>query len=222
MLAGAHISLLRFYFLMGLIATIQFVWGKIKILLENEKAIRNNIKPASMLAPLLVICALMSNYYIRDYYIGYNSMVYHFIKYSLQTALKTSDIKRIHIVGTISPLNADIYSRFVTITALNDLGQNASDYDITVSANRYYPERLEESDYMNVRQRISEQDRQKLDELYTFEPTYRQYYVKPSVSDEGRIELQRIFILADVIPQASSPDTLIIDITWTTDAYYVH
>jgi hypothetical protein len=140
----------------------------------------------------------------------------------LQTALNTNPVKRIHIIGTISPINADIYSRFVTITALNDLGQNASDYDITVSANRYYPERLEESDYMNVRLRISEQDRQKLEELYTFEPTYRQYYVKPSVSDEDRIELQRIFMLADLIPQASSPDTLIIDISWTTDGYYTH
>lgn len=220
--AFAHISLLMFYFLMGLIATIQYLWGKIKLLLENEKGIRNNIKPALILAPLLVLCALISNYYIRDFYISYNSAVYNFIKYNLQTALHTNPVKRIHIIGTISPINADIYSRFVTITALNDLGQNASDYDITVSANRYYPERLEESDYMNVRQRISEQDRQRLDELYTFEPTYRQYYVKPSVSDEDRIELQRIFILADVIPQASSPDTLIIDITWTTDAYYMH
>jgi len=221
-LALVHISLLMFNFLMGLIESIQFVWGKIKFILKNEKVIRNNIKPASILAPLLVLCALMSNFYIRDFYIGYNSMGYHFIKYSLQTALKTSDIKRIHIVGTISPLNADIYSSFITETALNDLGEKASDYEITVSANKYYPERLEELVYLEIRQRISEEDRQKLDKLYAFEPTYRYYCVNPSISVEDQAELQRIFMLADVIPQASSPDTLIIDITWTTDAYYVH
>ena len=220
--AFAHISVLMFYFLMGLMATIQFAWGKIKLLLENEKGIRNNVKPAAILAPMLVLCALMSNYYIRDFYIGYNSMVYHFIKYSLQTALKTSDIKRIHIVGTISPLNADIYSNFITETALIDLGEKVTDYEISVSANKYFPERLEESNYLEIQKRISEEDQRELDKMYTLEPTYRQYYVNTSLSEEDKAELQRIFMNADVIPKATSPNTLIIDITWTTDAYYVH
>ena len=220
--AFAHISLLMFYFLMGFMSSIQFLWGKIKNFLKSEYFSRNQFKPISILALLLALSALVSNYYIRDFYIGYNSMVYHFIKYSLETPLNNGNIKRIHIVGTISPLNADIYSRFITIAALNDLGKNASDYDITVSANKYYPERLEELVYLEIRQRISEEDRQKLDKLYAFEPTYRYYCVNPSISVEDQAELQRIFMLADVIPQASSPDTLIIDITWTTDAYYVH
>jgi len=149
-------------------------------------------------------------------------MVYHFIKYSLQTALKTSDIKRIHIVGTISPLNADIYSNFITETALIDLGEKVTDYEISVSANKYFPERLEESNYLEIQKRISEEDRRELDKMYTLEPTYRQYYVNTSLSEEDKAELQRIFMNADVIPKATSPNTLIIDITWTTDAYYVH
>jgi hypothetical protein len=211
-----------FYFLMGLFASIQFVWKKIYKLLKSEKIGGSYIKPAYIFAPLLVLCALISNYYIRDFYISYNSMVYRYIKYSLQTGLKTGNIKRIHVVGTISPLNADIYSRMVTETALNDLGVNVADYKITASANRYFPVRMEESEYLEIRKRISDDDRQKLDKIYTFEPIYRQYYVNTWPSEEVQNELQRIFMLTDVIPKVTSPNTLIIDITWTTDEYYVH
>ena len=98
-----------------------------------------NIKPSAIIAPLLAVCALVSNYYIRDFYINFNSTVYSFVKYSLQTAIESDNIKRIHVNGTISPINADVYSRFVVETALKDLGENVNDYVITFSGNKYFP-----------------------------------------------------------------------------------
>jgi hypothetical protein len=102
------------------------------------------------------------------------------------------------------------------------MGLDIEKYAITVSANKNYPERLEETDYLETRKRLSQYDQQMLDRSYSFEPTYRQYYVSTMLSEEDKAELQRIFILADVLPQVSSPETLIIDITWTADTFYLH
>jgi hypothetical protein len=212
-----------FYFLAGLIAFAQLVWVIIKkISLNIKPIITEDIKPAYIILPILVVCALVSNYYARDFYINYNSTVYNFVKYSIQTAIETGDIKRIHIYGIISPINADVYSRFVAETALRDLGENITDYEITFSRNRYFLMRMEEADYLRVYEQISEHDKQILDRIYAFGETYRQYYIKAWPSVEDQIELQRIFTSAGAIPQTSSSDTLTIDITWTDKAYYIN
>jgi hypothetical protein len=221
--AFALISLFMFYFLAGLIAFAQLVWVIIKkISLNIKPIITEDIKPAYIILPILVVCALVSNYYARDFYINYNSTVYNFVKYSIQTAIETGDIKRIHIYGIISPINADVYSRFVAETALRDLGENITDYEITFSRNRYFLMRMEEADYLRVYEQISEHDKQILDRIYAFGETYRQYYIKAWPSVEDQIELQRIFTSAGAIPQTSSSDTLTIDITWTDKAYYIN
>jgi len=219
--AFAHISLIMFYFIVGLIASIQFVWRK--IIHRNEEIISIRvIKPAYIIAPLLVACALISNYYVRDFYINYNRTVYDFVKYSLQTTLGSGDIKRIHIIGSISPINADVYSRFVAETAIKDLGRNVTDYTITFSKNRFFLVQIESADYIKIRKRITEADRQELDKLYTFTPTYRQYSIKSWPSEADQRELQRIFILAGMIPPSASPHTLTIDLSWTAKEYYNH
>lgn len=218
--AFAHLSILMFYFIMGLFSSIRFVWESISQL--QKKFTDISFHPAVILAPTLIICALISNYYIRDFYIGYNTVLYQYIRNSLLTGLQQENINRVHIIGTISPINADVYSGFVTETALNDLGIDPGKYKVTYSASRYFQVRMEESDYLEVQASLQDKDKQILNQLYTFEPTYREYYVTPSLSENDRNELQRIFTLANVIPQSTSSDTLIIDITWTTDAFYKH
>ena len=153
--------------------------------------ITQNLKPEYIVLPLLVICAVVSNYYSRDFYINYNSAVYNFVKYSMQTGLETGDIKRIHIFGIISPLNADVYSRFVAETALKDLGEEISNYQLTFSRNKNFLARMEEADYLRVREQLSENDKQTLDNLYAFDPTYRQYYIKASPSQDDQKKLHR-------------------------------
>ena len=217
--AFAHISLFMFYFIMGFIATVQFVWKKVAS--YNKKLTASRIiNPSAIIVPLLAVCVLISNYYVRDFYINFNSTVYNFVKYSLQTAIESDNIKRIHVNGTISPINADVYSRFVVETALKDLGENVSDYVITFSGNRYFLTMIPEDDYIRMLERISKDDKQELDKIYTLGPTYRQYYIKAWPSEDDQKKLQRIFMLAGSIPQISSPNTLIIDITWTDKAYY--
>jgi len=219
--AFALISLLMLYFLAGLIAFARLVWVIIRIIsLHFRSIVIKDLKPAYLVLPILVICALVSNYYARDFYVNYNSAVYNFVKYSIQTAIETGDVKRIHIFGIISPINADVYSRFVAETALKDLGENVSDYEITFSRNRYFLMRMQEADYVRIYEQISERDKQILDRIYAFGETYGQYSIKAWPSEEDQMELQRIFMSAGVIPQASSSDTLVIDITWTDKAYY--
>jgi hypothetical protein len=215
----AQISLVMFYFLMGFIMTIQFMWNRI-VVYTATPGIRAEVKPMYIATPLLVLCALVSNYYVRDFYINYNNTVYNFVKYSLQTAIESGNIKRIHVNGTISPINADVYSRFVVQTALTDLGKNASDYVITFSRNRYFLARIQAADYKKILEHLSEEDRQELAIIYTFDPTYGQYYTKIWPSADDQKKLQQIFMSAGIIPQSSSPDTLIIDLTWTDKAYY--
>ena len=216
--AFAHISLLMFYLIMGFVASVRFLLGKTRQILGE-----NNFKEvgsARVVAPLLVMCALISNYYVRDFYVNYNSSVYNFVKNSIQTGIESGNIKRIHINGLISPINADVYSRFIVETALKDLGENVADYKITFSRNRYFLARIQESDYLEIRKNASRNDRSELDKLYSFEPTYRQYYIKSPPSNHDQVELQRIFMAAGAIPQTSSPNTLIIDLTWTDGAYF--
>ena len=217
------ISLLMFYFLTGLISFAQLVWEIIRKLSLNFKTIvEKEFKPAYLLLPMLVLSALVSNYYVRDFYVNYNSAVYNFVKYSIQTAIETGDIKRIHVYGLISPINADVYSGFVVDTALKDLGKNVPDYEITYSRNKYFFMRMQEADYVRIYDLVPEHDKQILDRIYAFGETYSEYYIKAWPSEEDQLELQRIFMSAGVIPQASSSDTLVIDITWTDQAYYNH
>jgi hypothetical protein len=218
--AFAHISLIMFYFIMGLATFARFIWVIVSRLLD-----RNSLKDVDFsffLVPLLIVCALVSNYYARDFYVNYNSIVYNFVKYTLQTTLETGEIKRIHIVGLISPLNADVYSRFVLETALRDLGDNPSNYQITFSRNWNFLARIQETDYLQIKKNLSESDAAELDSYYFLDPTYRQYYIKSPPSIDDQLELKRIFMSAGTIPQASSPNTLIIDLSWTDKAYYNH
>lgn len=219
--AFAHISIFMFYFVIGVVTTIQFGSKGIKSYIKVEKNSHSKAS-STIVASLLVICALVSNYYIRDFYINFNSTIYSFVKYSLQTAIESSDIKHIHVNGTLSPINADVYSRFVVETALKDLGENPANYVITFSRNRNFMARIEETDYKRVYGLISDADRLELDKLYTFDSTYRFYNLTTSPSLEEQKQLQQIFALTGMIPHAGSPDTLIIDLTWTDSEYYNH
>ncbi len=221
--AFAHISIIMFYFLMGFIFVIQFIWTKSKrvnYLTEPLVKTENNFN--KILIPLLVLCALVSNNYIRDFYIKYNSQVYSFVKYNIQTYLESSDLKRIHVIGTISPLSADVYSSFVVETALKDLGVSPDNYTITYSKNKNYLARIEEVDYLNILQKLSKNDKLTLGNYYAFDPTYRQYNLKVNPSMQDQISLHRIFGSAGAIPQNTTSDTLIIDLTWTDTVYYNH
>jgi hypothetical protein len=216
--AFAHISLFMFYFMMGLVASVQFFYKKLAHYNREITA----IKPSAIIAPLIVVCILISNYYTRSFYINFNSMVYGFIKYSLQTALDSGDITRIHVNGKISPINADVYSRFAVETALQDLEKSDADYEITFSGNKYFLERIQEEDYLRILKHISENEKQELDEIYAFDPTYGQYYIKAWPSEQDQKQLQQIFILAGVFPQSTSADVLIIDLTWVENEYFNH
>jgi hypothetical protein len=178
-----------------------------------------NIELSTIIAPLLIVCALVSNYYIRTFYINFNSTVYSFVKYNLQTATESDNITRIHVNGTISPINADVYSRFVVETALKDLGEDVTDYVITFSGNKYFPLRIQSEDYLRILEHISEEDKQLLDKIYVFGATYGQYSITAWPSKDDEKKLQQIFMLAGVIPPSTSPDTLIIDLSWTDGAY---
>lgn len=218
--AFAQITLIMFYFVVGALMAARYVWNRLgKWSLGGTSIVLGPIKVTYVAIPLLALCASVSNYYVRDFYINYNASVYGFVKHSLQTALSSGNIRRIHVFGTISPINADIYSRFVTETALGDLGKNPGDYVITFSRSRYWLARLQEADYLKIQASIPDADRQELDRMYAFEPTYRTYYLTsaPTVADQQ--ELQRIFIEAGAIPEANAPDTLTIDLTWTDQAY---
>ena len=218
--AFAHISLIMFYFMMGSIASAQFIWRKILIPLKGKLSAAGDFKPATIIAPILVICALVSNYYIRDFYINFNSNIYNFVKYSLQTGLESGEVKRIHIFGSISPINADVYSRFVAETALKDLDTNPKDYLITFSKSKNYLARIEEVDYLNILINLSDNDKQILENFYSLDPTYRQYNINVYPSKEDQIILHRIFVTSGIIPENSSLDTLVIDLTWSDRAYY--
>jgi hypothetical protein len=219
--AFAHISLFMFYFIMGFISAIQFLWRKIGSYTRKMTTIMN-IEPSTIIAPLLVVCALVSNYYIRAFYIDFNNTVYSFVKYNLQTATESGNIRRIHVNGTISPINADVYSRFVVETALKDLGEDVTNYVITFSGNRYFPLRIQSEDYLRILEHISEEDKRELDKIYAFGATYGQYSIKTWPSKDDQKKLQQIFMLAGVIPPPTSPDTLIIDLSWTDGAYFNH
>jgi hypothetical protein len=221
--AFAHISLLMFYYFVGVIKFSQYAWEKIKTMsLGGRKLVVGDLERGYIITPFLVICALASNYYIRDFYINYNSSLYDFVKYSLQTKIENSNLKRIHVNGLISPLNADVYSRFIIETALKDLGKNPMDYQLTFSRNSNYLGRIEEADYLRILESLSEENKQELEKMYIFDPTYRQYSLKEIPTERDQMKLQRIFIQAGVIPQSTSPDTLIIDLSWTDKAYYNH
>jgi hypothetical protein len=75
---------------------------------------------------------------------------------------------------------------------------------------------------VRIHEQVPEHDKQILNRIYAFGETYRQYNIKTWPSEEDQTVLQRIFMSAGVILQASSPDTLIIDKTWTDSAYFNH
>jgi hypothetical protein len=149
-------------------------------------------------------------------------LIYDFVKYNIQTSLESNNLRRIHITGSISPINADVYSGFVVDTALKDLGRNPEDYVITFSKSTNFMARIEEVEYLKILNDLFGSDKQVFEDYYTFDPKYRIYNINVSPTEQDQITLHRIFVSSGIIPETSSPDTLLINLTWTDQAYYNH
>ena len=79
------------------------------------------------------------------------------LKTSIQSALASNELERIHTIGLITPINADVYSLLVVQTALKDLGENLEEYTLTYSSNARYMARIEEDTYLELVKGLSPQ-----------------------------------------------------------------
>jgi hypothetical protein len=219
--AYAHISILLFYFLMGVVESLRFIayiLGKTIKKLRQE-AIQNQLIKVMMLL-MLVVIGLVSNIYIRDFYIKYNTVLYEYVKNNIVVSLDTGERSRIHVYGNITPLNADVYSRFIVEAALRDLGKEPNDYLITYSKYKNLLERIEEKVFVAIEDKVSAEEYEFLLNFYTLSPHYRQYTLTNFPSEQDQVLMQDIFKKAGLLPDPMGNDSIIIDITWTQQAYY--
>jgi hypothetical protein len=163
---------------------------------------------------------MVSNIYLRDFYVNYNRSVYNFIKYNLQNQTTNNEIRNIHIIGTISPINADIYSKFLTEAALKAIGKNPGNYYITTSKYQQFLSRIQKSDFIEIKENITFEEFKFLSNFYIYEPKYEQYNLAKWPSETEKTKLEEIFIASCALPQKLDPATLIIDISWTDIEYY--
>ena len=218
--AFAHISILMFLFIMGLITIFKVLVRLYQKIRPRENALPPGTYVYLMLVPILLLSAWISNSYARDFYINYNSQLYDYVKDSIQSALESNELERIHTIGLITPINADVYSLLVVQTALKDLGENIDAYDLTYSSNARYMARIEEDYYQELEKELSPQDLSVLESFYEYAPPYSQYNINRLPSGEEEAVLADIFSRSGAIPAESSATLLIIDLTWTYTAYY--
>jgi hypothetical protein len=209
-----------FLFIMGLITMLKYLvrlYQKIQPR-ENARLSANTIYLA--LVPVLLLSAWISHRYAQEFYVDYNTKLYDYVKDSIQSALASNQPERIHTIGLISPINADVYSLLVVQTALKDLGENIDAYDLTYSSNALYMARIEELYYQELVKGLSPQDLSILESFYNYIPTYAQYNINRIPSEEEEALLADIFSRSGAIPAESSASLLLIDLTWTDTAYY--
>jgi hypothetical protein len=218
--AFAHISILMFFFMMGLIAIFKVSGRVYRKIRRRETALPSGKALYLVLVAILLFSAWISNRYARDFYVNYNTQLYDYIKDRIQSALASNELDRIHTIGLITPINADIYSLLVVQTALKDLGENIDEYNLTYSSNARYMGRIEEFYYQELVKGLSPEDLSFLESFYDYVPTYSQYNINRIPSREEEALLADIFCRSGAIPPISSSTTLLIDLTWTYTAYY--
>ena len=170
---------------------------------------------------MLIILLFSSFQYAQRFYVQYNQAYYTFIKNSILTSFDKEKTQRIHIYGLISPINADIYSEFVTTHVLEELGIEANEIAITYSSTKNYLSRIEENEFNAICDKISVEDKAFLIKQYSYYGGYNQYTLI-SVPDDPveRDRLKGIFVATEVLPDKSDESTIIIDISWTSSTYF--
>jgi len=71
-----------------------------------------------------------------------------------------------------------------------------------------------------IEDKVSAEEYEFLLNFYTLSPHYRQYTLTNFPSEQDQVLMQDIFKKAGLLPDPMGNDSIIIDITWTQQAYY--
>ncbi|NLT19126.1 MAG: hypothetical protein GXY10_06980 [Clostridiales bacterium] len=196
------------------ILVFSFIYGLFFIVINKPRTF--------LLFILMLVILLVSSYqYAQRFYVQYNQAYYTFIKNSIITSFDKEKTHRIHIYGLISPINADIYNEFVTRHVLEELGLDENNIAITYSSTKGYLSRIQENEFNAICGKISVEDKAFLIRHYSYYAGYNQYTLISVPGDPVELErLKGIFITSKVLPDRSDESTIIIDISWTSSAYF--
>ena len=160
---------------------------------------------------LVIILSFQNNIYIRQFWVGTNKEGYNFLKNSLSVQIK--DKKKVHIYGVLTPRQGNIYSVFATKLALQELGYNANEFQITASDNDHLISVIQSEILDSMKTKISIEDYNYILSHYFFDKTYSRYTYNEKNTSAAVDSLKRIYIRGGLLPE-NYDEFALIDLTW--------
>lgn len=196
--------------LMVMIFGAEFVFEKLFNIIKIEEHLRKQICCLGS----IVICFIMvwnGNYYMRNFWVRYNAYGYTYLK---QTIADNYDNEtRIHILGTLYPGQADVYSTSAVRMACKELGIDLTNIEVTSSTNDQYIVNLSLEVYEYILTQLSEKDKEFMENSYIIDTAFSVCTLNAEkMSDRDYRQLERIMKEVNVIPTEGDGDTLIVDI----------
>lgn len=206
------------YYAVGLCSVILFLaiygGGLVKqILLSVVKEKREDIEALTNIVCIFLcfMVAWNANYYMRDFWTGYNSYGYMYLKQEI--ADNYNGEARIHVFGTLYPGQADVYASSAAAMACKELGIDTENIEFTSSSNSQYIVSLSAEVYSDVLKKISDEDREFFENVYTIDTAFSVCTLKTGeMTEDSYMKLEKILKETGIIPIDEDKDVLIVDI----------
>lgn len=168
------------------------------------------LKNISIYLACFIMC-LNGNYYIRDFWIGYNFSRYSALKQQIIDEYKGQS--RIHVIGTLYPGEADIYASSAARLACKEIGIDISNVSFTSSSNSDYIETLALDIYEQLLLDSPPNDIEFLENIYLTNPAFAICNLQTHLMSEDDYQrLASIFNEAGIIPKSDTPNVLIVSL----------
>jgi hypothetical protein len=181
---------------------------------EKQNSARKGLAVGIVLFVLTFAICLNGFGYISEFWVAYNSNGYNYIKNTIQ--VNESQNRRIHIYGVIFPGQGNVYSKFAALTALDELGMNAGEYEISTSDNEWYVSIIEDKDFEMMKEKWTKEETEWMQQAYSHSTVYARWSISLTNPDmDTLLKLQSILQKGGMIPKEGE-DILEIDLGWVT------
>ena len=189
---------------------VEFLSNKLKEWPKNRVCVALSKANIILYITCFIMC-LNGNYYIRNFWIGYNFEQYDILKQEIITNYQGQP--RIHVIGTLYPGQADVYASSAARIACKEIGINVDNLIFTSSSNSEYIESLSLPIYKQMMNQLSSKEKDFLERVYLIDTAFGVCTLQKEILDtEDYKKLTNIFNKTGIIPKEDIRDILVVSL----------
>lgn len=204
------ITIFLWYIVDGLIILIRFLKGTINL---YNNTIRKKMN--FLVGAMVFIVVIQSNFYAETGWVNYCRDSYEFMANQIYSELvKHDSIDTIIVNGNISPyVGGRSYVRHAVNRILDELGENAQEYNVVQQDNEYYLVSFQDHEIEKMIEMLGDEKYQKMLLYYTHDDMYNRYVYNYTAQEQIQKEfLQECFYQTKQLSPITDT-TIAIDLT---------